>query len=137
MLDILNPSSAPQVQASGIAVESKGQRPLFKIDKCSGSASLETYLLQFKQLATYLQWTERDTFYNMSASLAGPAARVLWELPKGATTADLERLLQIRFGAEQQTASYQAKLRTRRREVNEPLQTLYQDMSLITTSLPR
>jgi len=129
MVDILNPSSAPQVAASGIAVESKGQRPLFKIDKYNGSTSLETYLLQFKQLATYLQWTERDTFYNMSASLVGPAARVLWELPKGATTADLGRLLQTRFGTEQQTASYQAKLRARRREVNEPLQDLYQDIS--------
>ena len=59
----------------------------------------------------------------MCASLAGPAARVLWELPKGATTADLERLLQIRFGTEQQTASYQAKLRAHRREPGESLQT--------------
>jgi len=120
MLDILNPSSAPQVQASGIAVESKGR---------DRSLRLETYLLQFRQLATYLQCTERDTFYNMSASLAGPAARVLWELPKDATTADLERILQTRFGTEQQTASYQAKLRARRREINEPLQDLYQDIS--------
>ena len=37
-------------------------------------------------------------------------------------TADLERLLQSRFGTEQQTASYQAKLCARRREANEPLQ---------------
>jgi len=58
-----------------------------------------------------------------------PAARVLGELPKGATTADLERLLQVRFGTEQQTASYQAKLRARRRQPAESLQTLYQDMS--------
>jgi len=74
MFGILNLSSAPQVQTYGIATESKGQRPLFKIDKYNGTTSLETYLLQFRQLATYLQWTERDTFYNMSASLAGPAA---------------------------------------------------------------
>ena len=64
----------------------------------------------------------------MSASLACPAAQVLWELPKDATTADLERMLQTRFGTEQQTASYQAKLRARRREANEPLQDLYQDI---------
>jgi len=129
MVGILNPSSAPQVQTDGIVTEPKGQRPLFKIDKYNGTTSLEAYLLQFKQLAAYLQWSERDTFYNMSASLAGPAAHVLWELLKGATTADLERLLQIRFGTEQQTASYQAKLRARRREPNEPLQTLYQEIS--------
>ena len=128
-MDALAPSSGPPIQASGIAVESKGQRPLFKIDKYNGSTSLETYLLQFKQLAMYLQWTERDNYYNMCASFEGPAARVLWELPKGATTADLERLLQMHFGTEQQTSSYQAKLRTRRREANEPLQDLYRDIS--------
>jgi len=48
---------------------------------------------------------------------------------RDATTADLERMLQTRFGTEQQTASYQAKLRARRREINEPLQDLYQDIS--------
>jgi len=74
MVDVLASASEPQVQASGIVAESKGQQPLFKIDKYDGSTSLETYLLQFKQLAAYLQWTERDTFYIMSASLAGPAA---------------------------------------------------------------
>jgi len=60
---------------------------------------------------------------------SGPAARVLRELLKGASTADLERLLQVRFGTEQQTASYQAKLRACRREPSESLQTLYQEMS--------
>ena len=129
MVGILNPSSVPQVQADGTVAEPKGQRPLFKVDKYNGTTSLETHLLQFKQLATYLQWTERDTFYNICASLTGPAARVLWELPKGATTADLTRLLQVRFGTDQQTASFRAKLRARRREPGESLQTLYQEMS--------
>jgi len=44
-------------------------------------------------------------------------------------TRSLERLLQIHFGTEQQTASYQAKLRACRREPNESLQTLYQEIS--------
>jgi len=65
----------------------------------------------------------------MSASLAGPAARVLWELHKDATTADLVHLLQSRFGTEQHTTSYRAKLRVRHREENEPLQDLYRDIS--------
>jgi len=37
--------------------------------------------------------------------------------------------LQTRFGTEQQTISYQAKLCARRREANEPLQDLYGDIS--------
>jgi len=37
--------------------------------------------------------------------------------------------LQTRFGTEQQTISYQAKLHARRREANKPLQDLYRDIS--------
>jgi len=71
---------------------------------------------------------ENDKYYNMCAGLEGPAARVLWELPKN-TTADLEHLLQTRFGTEQQTVSYQDKLCARRRDANKPLQDLYRDNS--------
>ena len=81
-------------------------------------------MLQFTQLATYLQWREEDKYYNMCASLEGRAAQVLWELPQKSTTAELERLLQMQFGTEQQTVSFQAKLRARRRAENEPLQDL-------------
>ena len=55
---ILNPSSALQVQPDGAVAEPKGQRPLFKSDKYNGSNSLETYLLQFRQIATYLRQNE-------------------------------------------------------------------------------
>jgi len=65
----------------------------------------------------------------MCASLEGPAAQILWELPRNSTTAELERLLQTRFGTEQQTVSYQAKLRACCRNANEPLQDLYRDVS--------
>ena len=50
MVGILDPSSAPQVQTDGVVAEPKGQKPLFKVDKYNGSTSLETHLLQFKQL---------------------------------------------------------------------------------------
>jgi len=73
---------------------------------------------------------EKDKFHHMCASLEGPARHVLWELPlKGATTADLERLLQVRFGTQLQAESFKAKLRMRCRAENETLQDLYQDIS--------
>ena len=74
IVDALAPSSGPPIQASGTSAESKDKRPLFKIDKYNGSTRLETYLLQFKQLATYLQWIERD---NMCASLEGQCTQIL------------------------------------------------------------
>jgi len=66
----------------------------------------------------------------MCASLEGPAGHVLWELPTdNATTADLECLLQVRFGTQLQAESFKAKLRTRRRAKDEPLQDLCRDIS--------
>jgi len=129
IVDALAPSSELQNRASGASEVSKHKRLLFKLDKYNGCISLETYLLQFEQLATYLHWQEEDKYYNMCASLDGLAARVLWELPKNSTKAEFERLLHTRFGTEQQTVSYQAKLHAHRRDTSEPLQDLYRDIS--------
>jgi len=128
IVDASASSSEPPVQASGASAEFKSKRPLFKLEKYDGNSSLETYLLQFKHLATYLQWGEEDKFFNMCASLDGPAAQVLWELPPNSMTAELERLLQTRFGTEKQTSSFQAKLRAWRRAEGEPLQDLYREV---------
>jgi len=57
------------------------------------------------------------------------AGQVLWELPPHATTADLERLLQTRFGTQLQAESFRAKLHTRHRADGETLQDLYRDIS--------
>jgi len=65
----------------------------------------------------------------MCTSLDGPAGQVLWELPPHATTTDLERLLQTRFGTLLQAESFKAKLRMHRRAEVETLQDLYQDIS--------
>jgi len=62
-------------------------------------------------------------------SLEGPAGQVLWELPPGASTAQLERLLQTWFGTELQAESYHAKLHTWCRDNGETLQDLYRDIS--------
>ena len=100
-------------QASSASGEAKSKNPLFKLQRFDGSACLETFLLQFQHLAKYLQWGEDDHFYDMCASLDGTAGQVRWELPTRATTADLERLLQTRFGTQLQAESFKAKLRTR------------------------
>jgi len=76
-----------------------------------------------------LQRNEEDRFYHVRASLDGPAGQVLWELPPRATTADLERLLQTRFGTQLQAESFKAKLRKRCRAEGEILQDLYRDIS--------
>ena len=75
-------------------------------------------------------WGEKNKFINLCFSLHGPPGQVLRELPiKGTTTAELEELLQTRFGTSKQAASFEAKLRARRRQENETLQELHRDIS--------
>jgi len=70
---ISGPLSMQASSASGVG---KSKNPLFKLQRYDGSASLKTFILQFKHLATYLQWSEEDHFYHMCASLDGPAGQV-------------------------------------------------------------
>ena len=82
---------------------------MLKLQHYDGSTSLDTFLLKFRQMARYLQWDDKDQFSHLCASLDGQAGQVLWELPTTATTADLERLLQTRFGTQMQAEQYKAE----------------------------
>ena len=121
-------SSGHPSQATAPSAGSTSKRPLFKLAKYDGRTNVDTYLVQFKQLAEYLHWDEDDKFYNMCASLDGPAGLVLKELTLR-TSDELEGLLQTKFGTGKQSVSFQAKLRARRRAEGEPLQDLYRDIS--------
>ena len=77
----------------------------------------------------YLQWDERDKFYNLHASLDGPAGQVLRELSTKKTTDELENLLPTRFGTAKQAVSFQAKLCAHCRMENETVQELHRDIS--------
>ena len=53
------PPSMPPSHTSGGSGETKSKNPLFKLQKYDGSACLETFLLQFKYLSSYLEWGRR------------------------------------------------------------------------------
>jgi len=112
-----------------VSVGAKSKHPLLKLQRYNGSERLETFLLKFQHLAAYLQWNKEDRFHHLCASLEEPAGQVLWELPLRAMTADLERLLQTRFGTQLQAEGFKAKLRTHCRDKGESLQDLYRDIS--------
>jgi len=116
--------------AEGAAGEDKPQTPLIKPQRFNGSQSLETFLLQFKQLAEYMQWGARARYYHLCASLEGSASQVLWELRKtGASTVDVKKLLQAKYATQLQAESFHAKLKAHRRVKGESLQDLYRDIS--------
>jgi len=74
-------------------------------------------------------WEPIRVIWCSSFRLEGLAGQVLWELPPGATTANLERLLQTRFGTQLQAENFKAKLCTWHRDKGESLQDLYTDIS--------
>jgi len=124
------PSVGHPSHDSNASAESTSKPPLFKLYKFDWSVSLDIFLWKFHQLADYMSWGEKDKFINLCSSLQGPAGQVLRELPsKGATTTELEELLQTRFGTSKQAASFEAKLRARRRQENETVQELHCDIS--------
>ena len=79
---------------------------LKKLPKYDGKGSLETFLVQFDNASSYLEWTEADRFHHLRACLEGAAGRVLWDAGPQATTDNIIRLLQTRFGNELQAERF-------------------------------
>jgi len=110
-------SSQPPTRSTsnaGASGREKPETPLFKPQRFDGRSILDTILLQFEQLSEYMQWGERARRYHLSASLERPACQMLMELPAtGSTSADVNKLLQSKFGMKLQAESFQAKLKAR------------------------
>jgi len=97
------PQNAVEVPST-TADSSDGKTPgcLIKLQPYNGSGSLETFLAKFHCMACYLQFDREDTYYHLCASLEGATDQVMWDAGMQATTDDIIRLLQIRFGTELQ-----------------------------------
>jgi len=102
---------------------------MLKLQSYDGTDSLDTFLRKFHSMSQYLQWNEEDAMYHLCRSLEGAAGQVLLDIAPTATTADVIKLLQTRFGTELQVERFKAELRARRRRPDETLQHLYRDIS--------
>jgi len=100
--------SQPTTKSMG----TKAKHPLLKLQRSDGSRSLETFLMKFQHMATYLRWDDKDNFNHLGASLDGVVGQVL--LPH-TSTADPLCLLQTKFGTQLQTERFKIELRARRR----------------------
>ena len=99
-----------------------------KLDLYDRTTSLETFLAAVKNFATFYEWTEREELFYLRASLRGPAAQMLWDLPTDTTLQGLVVMLKQRFGSIDQAERFRAELKARRRGVGEDLQSLYNDV---------
>jgi len=123
------PPPAQSTQATTASGGAKSKHPLLKLQRYDGSESLDTFLPKFCHLAAYLQWNEENRFNHLCASLDGPAGQLLWELLPHASTADLECLLQTRFGTQLQAERFKNELRIRRRAVSARIEILLDSYS--------
>ena len=87
---------------------------MLKLQCYDGTDSLDTFLRKFHSMSQYLQWNEEDAMYHLCGSLEGAAGQVLLDIAPNATTADIIKLLETRFGTELQEERFKVELRAQR-----------------------
>ena len=102
--------------------------PQVRLGMYRGESCLETFLVKFEDISSYMCWTEEDRLFHLRASLDGVAGQILWDAGPQTSTASVIRLLRARFGTEHQAERFRAELRSRRRQKGESLQKLYNDI---------
>jgi len=100
----------PRPSATSTPAAGRNSRQMLKLQHYTGTDSLETFLRKFNSMRQYLQWNEDDALYHLCGSLEGAAGQVLEGLPTTATTADVIKLLETRFGTKLQAERFKAEL---------------------------
>jgi len=91
-------------------------------------ASVESFIAKLESHAKYYKWSEQDRVFQLKNSLTETAAQALWTGGENATSGELIKLLHSRHGSKLQTERWWSELRARRRQPNEPLQAVCQDI---------
>jgi len=125
-----SPELLSQTPAGPVGI--KASRPLLKLQLYDGSRSLDMFLMKFQYMADYLRWDEGN-FHHLCASLEGATGQVLWDVGPCATTTNIIRPLQTRFGMQLQAECFKTELCARRRAQGESLQSLYQNICRLVT----
>ena len=98
-------------QAMSTHAVGRGTSQMLKLQRYDGTDSLDTFLRKFYSMSWYLQWNEEGEMYHLCGCLEGAPGQVLWDIGPSATTADVIKLLQTRFGTELQAERFKAELR--------------------------
>ena len=96
----------------------------------NGTGSFETFYEHFQVCAQYNRWREVDKLAHLKSALTGDAGQLLWDMPASDTdtVAKLVKLLRNRFGGAKQADKFRMELRLRRRQADETLSKLHQDI---------
>ena len=105
------------------------KRGYLKVTSYDGTTSLEVFLSQFDNCCQYNKWRAYERLAQLKGALTGNAAQILLgDQGEKLDYSDLREELQKCFGAEGHQIQYRVQLKSRRRQPNESLRTLYQDI---------
>ena len=92
-----------------------------------GSASLDTFLVQFRTCARHNDWSNQDRRDFLMNSLRGEPAQLIWDSgsPEDLTYDQLEERLRARFGSTGMTEKFRAELQALRQQRDETLSHLH------------
>ena len=109
-------------------------RPHIMPDKYDGSSDWKDYEIHFDSCRTINNWNNNEAVRYLSASLRGPALRLLNERKETTWTyCDLVSKLSLRFSSSKQAESYLQELRGLKRRPNESLRELGRIVRELTT----
>ena len=126
--------SESESEADDKTCEISKRRAFIKPVKFDGTvSSFATFKAQFENAAKFNKWTVDEQLAYLKASLTGSAAQCLWDQnPDSIDTLDkLWNLLANRFAGHNLTEKYRTELRNRRRQPDESLDALSQDIRLL------
>jgi len=120
-------------EAESVTIKRKSKRGLKKWlypEKYDDTTSLFRFLANVESCSAYNDWTDNDKLAHVRLRLVGTAAHVL----SGGISAipsysDLFEKLEKRFGTKDRSARYRSQLKSKRRQMNENLYTVYDDVS--------
>jgi len=97
--------------------------------KYDGTTPLALFFTNVESCAAYNDWTENDKFAHVRLSLVGTAAHTLsGGIIATPTYSNLAEKLKVRFGTKDQSVMYRSQLKGRRRQKNESLYNVYDDI---------
>jgi len=120
-------------ESESVTIKRKSRRTQKKWlypEKYDGTTPLPLFLANVESCANYNDWTDNDKLAHVRLRLIGTAAHVL----SGGGSAihtynDIVEKLEKRFGTKDQSARYRSQLKGRRRQKNESLYNVYDDIS--------
>ena len=89
---------------------------------------LKPFLAKFDILARRCQWNDEMKVDMLKCNLTGAAAQLLWDDPSCQNYEQLVLKLNQRFGEENQSECFRAKLKVRKQGKDESLSSLMQDI---------